>query len=117
MAYQQAQITVAKTAEFEQLRSALERIFDASAGSAVLDKFYGKLQRRGLAVRDFEKALDQRLLEAVDVQLTRAGATAKQLYESLTTSDQAMIREFYLEQIEKVDVRIRQKHQKIYQYY
>ena len=117
MPYQQAQIAVTKTAEFEQLKSALERIFDASAGSAVLDKFYGRLQSRGLFVREFEKALDQRILETVDVPLTRSGATAIQLYESLTTSDQALMREFYLEQIEKVDAKIRQKYQKIYQYY
>jgi len=113
MAYQQAQIAVTKTAEFEQLKSALERVFT----SAVLEKFYGKLQSRSIPVREFEKILDLRLLEAVEVNLAKSATTAKELYGSLTVSDQALMREFYLERIEKVETKIRQKYQKIYQYY
>ena len=44
MAYQQAQIPVTKMEDFEQLKSALERIFD----SAAVEKFYGKLQSQGM---------------------------------------------------------------------
>jgi hypothetical protein len=113
MAYQQAQIAVTKTAEFEQLKSALERIFS----SAALEKFYGKLQSRSIAVREFEKVLDLKLLENVDDALAKSGTTAKKLYEALTVSDQALMREFYLEKIERVETKIRQKYQKIYQYY
>ena len=113
MAYQQAQIAVTKTAEFEQLKGALERIFN----SAALGQFYGKLQNRSLPVREFEKILGLGLLEGVDGALAKSGTTAKQLYEALTVSDQALMREFYLERIEKVETKVRQKYQKIYQYY
>jgi hypothetical protein len=113
MAYQQAQIAVTKTAEFEQLKSALDRIFN----SAALDKFYSKLQSRSLAVRELEKILGMGLLESVDGTLAKSGTAARRLYESLTVSDQALMREFYLERIEKVETKVRQKYQKIYQYY
>ncbi|HEY2391592.1 MAG TPA: hypothetical protein VGK22_10500 [Candidatus Angelobacter sp.] len=112
MAYQQAQIAVTKTAEFEQLQSALERVFT----SAALNKFYGKLQSNSLQVREFEKIVGLGILEAVDGTLAKSGTTARKLYESLTVSDQALMREFYLERIEKVDLKVRQKYQKIYRY-
>jgi hypothetical protein len=113
MAYQQAQIAVAKTEEFEQLKSALERIF----GSAVVEKFLSKLQSRSVNVREFEKIAGLGVLEEVDSTLAKSGKTAKQLYESLTVSDQALMREFYLERIEKVDDGVREKYRKAYQYY
>ena len=112
MAYQQAQIAVTKTEDFEQLKSALDRIF----GSAV-EKFYGKLQDRNVYVREFEKIVALGILESVDSELAKSGKKAKSLYESLTVSDQALMREFYLERIEKVNVKVREKYQKIYRYY
>ncbi len=113
MAYQQAQIAVTKTAEFEQLKAAFDRVFSSSA----LEKFYGKLQSRTIPVREFEKILALAIPEAVDGTLAKSGTTARKLYESLTVSDQALMREFYLERIEKVDRKVREKYQKIYQYY
>jgi len=113
MAYQQAQIAVAKTEEFEQLKSALERILDSSA----VEKFFSKLQGRSLNVRQFEKILDAGALEAVDDTLAKSAKTAKQLYGSLTLSDQALMREFYLERIEAVDAKLREKYRKVYRYY
>ena len=113
MAYQQAQIPVTKTEDFEQLKSALERVFDSTA----VEKFYSKLQSQNVFVREFEKVIGLGILESVDSALAKSGKTAKALYESLTVSDQALMREFYLERIEKVDVKIRQKYQKIYRYY
>ena len=113
MAYQQAQIAVTKTEEFEQLKSALERIL----GSDAVEKFYGKLQSRTINVREFEKIAGTGILEAVDSTLAKSDKTAKQLYESLTLSDRALLREFYLERIEKVDAKVRHKYQKVYRYY
>ena len=113
MAYQQAQIAVTKTEEFEQLKSALDRIFSSGA----VEKFYGKLQSRTVYVREFEKVLDQGILESVDSGLAKSAKSAKALYQSLTVSDQALMREFYLERIEKVDAKVRQKYQKVYRYY
>ncbi len=112
MTYQQAQIAVTKAEDFEQLKSALDRIFNSAA-----EKFYSKLQSRTVYVREFEKILDQGILESVDSGLAKSGKSAKALYESLTVSDQALMREFYLERIEKVDTKVRQKYQKVYRYY
>ena len=112
MTYQQAQIAVTKTEEFEQLKAALDRIFNSSA-----EKFYSKLQSCTVYVREFEKVLGQGILESVDSGLAKSGKSAKALYESLTVSDQALMREFYLERIEKVDTKVRQKYQKVYRYY
>jgi predicted transcriptional regulator len=113
MPYQQAQIAVTKTEEFEQLKSALERIL----APAAVEKYYSKLQGRSVNVREFEKIAGAGILEAVDSALANSGKTARQLYESLTVSDQALMREFYLERIEKVDVKIREKYKKVYRYY
>ena len=113
MAYQQAQIAVSKREEFEQLKSALERIL---AGDTI-EKFYGKLQGRAINVREFEKIAASGGLEAVESKLAKSGQKAKALYGSLALSDQALIREFYLERIENVDVKVREKYRKVYRYY
>ncbi|HLJ25724.1 MAG TPA: hypothetical protein VKY85_03365 [Candidatus Angelobacter sp.] len=113
MAFQQAQIAVQKTEEFEQLRSAIERVFAAGA----VEKLLKKLQGSNVRIREFEKALEKSVFEAADPELARSGKSAKQLYGVLALSDQALIREFYLERIEQVDSKFRQKFQKVYRYY
>jgi len=113
MAYEQAQIRVQKTEEFEQLRSALNRIFASSA----LEKFYKQLQNRNVSGREFEKIVASGILEEVDSALAASGKTANRIYGSLPVSDQALMREFYLERLEKVDPKLRLKYQKVYRYY
>ena len=113
MAYQQAQIAVQKTEEFESLKAAVSRIFASDA----LEKFYRKLESKGVRGREFEKLVQLGLLEQADPQLARSGKTAQQLYSALTVSDQALMREFYLERIEQVDPAVRLKYQKVYRYY
>src|SRR5689334_3022846 len=113
MAYQQAQIPVQKTEDFEQLRAALERIFSSSA----LDKLYRRLESKDVRAREFERIASSGLLELVDSTLARSGKTAKEIYESLPVSDQALMREYYLERIESVDPKVRQKFNKVYRYY
>jgi hypothetical protein len=113
MAYEQAQITVQKAEEFEKLKSAISRIFN----SAALEKFYGRLESKGVSAREFEKIAGLGLIEEADAGLADSGKSAKQLYESLALSDQALMREFYLERIEKVEPKIRLKYQKVYRYY
>ena len=68
-------------------------------------------------MREFEKILGLGILESVDGALASQARRPRLLYESLTVSDQALMREFYLERIEKVDVMVGQKYQKIYRYY
>jgi len=113
MAFQQAQIDVQKTEEFEQLKSALERIFAVPA----VEGFLKKLQSSGARIREFEKVLDAQVFESVDAALKKQGKSARQLYAALTVSDQAMMREFYLERIEQVAPAIREKYRKVYRYY
>jgi len=112
MTYQQAQIPVQKTEEFEQLHSAIERIF-----ASAVEKFYAKLESKGIAVRDLATVLDKGILEKVDTVLAQQKRAAKQLYEELALSDQALMREYYLERIEQVDPAIRYKYRSIYRYY
>ncbi len=113
MGYQQAQIPVTKVEEFEQLKSALERIL----APAAVESFYKKLQGRTIYVREFEKLIGSRVLEELDVPLRNSRKSARQLYESLALADQALMREFYLERIEQVDVKVREKYRKVYRYY
>ncbi len=111
MVFQQAQIPVQKAEEFEQLRSAIERAF----APAAVEKLLKRIQRSGVRVRELEKALDAGVFEAVSA--VPAGKSAKQLYQALPLSGQALMREFYLERVEKVDAKLREKFQKVYRYY
>jgi hypothetical protein len=113
MAFQQAQIPVQKTEEFEQLKAIIEHAF-TGAGA---EKFLRKLDSNNVRIRDFEKAVDKKIFEAVGPASARNGKPAKQLYEALALSDRALIREFYLERIEQVDPSFRERFQKIYRYY
>jgi hypothetical protein len=113
MPYEQAQIPVQKGEAFEQLRLALERIFS----SAALEKLYRRLESKGIAAREFEKIVALGLLEKVDATLAGSGKSADEIYGSLPVSDQALMREFYLERLEKVDAELRLKYRKVYGYY
>jgi predicted RNA binding protein with dsRBD fold (UPF0201 family) len=113
MAFQQAPIPVKKTEDFEQLKAAIERLFTAAA----VEKFYSRLESKNTGVREFEKIASSGVMEMVDSTLARSGKTAKELYESLALSDQAQMREFYLEKIEQVDGALRTKYRKVYRYY
>jgi hypothetical protein len=113
MAYEQAQIPVQKAEDFEQLRSAIDRIFSSPA----LEKFYRRLEANDVRAREFEKVAALRLLEEADPVLAGCGKNADQIYQSLALSDQALLREFYLERLERVDAKLRLKYQKVYRYY
>jgi hypothetical protein len=113
MAFQQAQIPVQKTEEFEQLKSVIERVFAADR----VEKLLKRVESCNLHIRQFELLLDKAVFERVDSGLARSGRTAKELYSALALSDRALIREFYLERIEKVDSGVRERFQKVYRYY
>jgi hypothetical protein len=109
VSFQQAAIKVEKTQEFARLQKAVEQAFLPEKAQG----FLKQLDRKGIRVRDFDAVLAQRLLESVgDSELN-----ARQLYESLPVSDQAQMREFYLSKLEGVDVALRHKFRKLYQYY
>ena len=108
--FQRAPIKIEKEQEYARLQAAVEQAFLIEK----VGQFLKQLDRKGIRVRDFDAVLAQRLLEGV---VGDAGLNAKQLYELLPVSDQAQMREFYLSKLEGVDVALRHKFKKLYQYY
>ena len=113
MGFEQAVIKVDKEREFEELNSAIVRAFSPDT----VEKFLQQLQKQGLRVRDWDLLLAKRMLEKIDGSLAESGKTAQELYDSLTLSDKAQIREFYLFRLEEVESRLRVRFHEIYQYY
>ena len=109
MAFEQAAIKVQKEQEFTRLQGAVERAFLLET----VERFLKQLDRKRIRVRDFDAVLAQRVLEGFG----EAGLDAQQLYQSLPVSDQALMREFYLSKLEKVDIALRHKFKRLYQYY
>jgi hypothetical protein len=111
--FEQAVIKVQNEAEFEELKSALERVFQPER----TEKFLKLVRKGGARVWDVEKVLDAGCLERADEVLARSGKTGKGLYAGLSVSDQAQMREFYLSRVEQVKPELRTRFQKLYQYY
>jgi glucose-6-phosphate isomerase len=107
--FEQAAIKVEKAQEFASLQGAIEQAFLADK----VEQFLKQMDRKGIRIRDFDAVLMQRVLEGFG----GSGLNAQQLYQSLTLSDQAQMREFYLSKLEGVDVALRHKFRKLYQYY
>jgi hypothetical protein len=110
VSFEQAAIKVEKTQEFATLQKAVERAFSQDK----VENFLKRLDRKGIRVRDFDAILAQKVLEGV---IGEAGLDARQVYQALPVSDQAQMREFYLSKLEGVDVALRHKFKKLYQYY
>lgn len=110
MGFEQAAIKVEKEAEFEELKSAIERAFQPKS----VEQFLKRLSRANLRVRDWHAVLAKSVLEKTD---SLSGKKALQLYQALSLSDQAQMREFYLFRVEEVDPELRTKFHKLYQYY
>ncbi len=109
VAFEQAAIKVEKAQEFARLQAAIEQAFLPEKAAQFLKQLDGK----GIRVRDFDAVLAKRVLEGFGEK----GLDAQQLYQALTLSDQAQMREFYLSKLEGVDVALRHKFKKLYQYY
>ena len=109
--FEQAVIKVDNEREFEELKGIILRAFAPETA----EKFLRHLKKQGLRVRDWDALLAKRTLERFAEKLT--GKTAQALYDSLTLSDKAQIREFYLFRVEEVDPKLRTKFHSIYQYY
>src|SRR5579862_5370127 len=111
VSFQQTVIRVEKEKEFEELKGAISR---ALAPNRV-EKFLKRVRRRGARIRDLEVILARGVFEKVDDTLAKLGA--QKLYQALTVSDQAQMREFYLSKVEEVDSPLRTKFQQLYRYY
>ena len=110
MAFEQAAIKVEKEKEFEELKRAINRAF----APASVQKYLRKVASSGIRIRDFDSVLGKGILEQTGAL---SGRRARDLYDSLTVTDQAQMKEFYLFKVEEVGAELRAKYQKIYQYY
>jgi len=107
MAFEQAAIKVEKTQEYARLQAAVEQAFAPNT----VEQFLKQMERKGIRIRNFDALLAQRVLDGDTAQ------NAQQLYQSLTMSDQALMREFYLSKLEGIDTALRHRFKKLYQYY
>jgi len=110
MAFEQATIKVEKAREFGELKSALEQVFARDR----VTEYLKKLSSRNIRIRDFDAVLANGVLDAL---LGTEAWKARNLYQALTVSDQAQMREFYLSKLEEVEPALRTKFSKLYQYY
>ncbi|PYX27468.1 MAG: hypothetical protein DMG77_18685 [Acidobacteria bacterium] len=108
--FEQAAIKIEKAQEFAQLQAVVQQAFLPEKA----ERFLKQLSRKGIRVRDFDAVLAVKVLEEAAGQLA---VRAQELYQSLTLSDQAQMREFYLSKLEGVDIALRHKFKKLYQYY
>jgi crotonobetainyl-CoA:carnitine CoA-transferase CaiB-like acyl-CoA transferase len=106
VAFEQAAIKIEKVQEYAKLQAAIEQAFLPEK----VEQFLKQLDRKGIRVRDVNAVLSNKVLDRPDVN-------AQQLYQALTLSDQAMLRELYLSKLETVDTALRHKFKKLYQYY
>ena len=109
MAFEQAEIKVQKEQEFARLQAAIAQAFLPDK----VEQFLKQLDRKGIRIREVDAVLAHKVLEG----FSGPGIDAQQLYQSLALSDQAQIREFYVSKLEAVDVALRHKFKKLYQYY
>ena len=109
--FQVAAIKVEKEKEFGELTGAINR----ALGSERVGKFLKRLRRSGARIRDLEAIFARGVFEKVDNTLAKSGA--QKLYQALTVSDQAQIRELYLSRVEEVEPGLRTKFQQLYRYY
>jgi len=114
MGFEQAAIKIEKQQEFSKLQAAVEQAFLPDR----VERFLKQLDRKGIRVREFDGVLAGRVLEeAAGGWAASSGLSAWQLYQALPLSDQAQMREFYLSKLETVDVALRHRFKKLYQYY
>jgi hypothetical protein len=106
VAFEKAEIKIEKAEEFGKLQAAIEREFLPQN----VERFLKQMDRKGIRIRDFDGALAKGVFD-------REGVQSRQLYDALTLSDQAQMREFYLSKLEAVDVALRHRFKKLYQYY
>ncbi len=113
MGFEQAAIKIERRQEFAKLQAAVKQAFLPEK----VEPFLKQLARKGIRVREFDAVLSARLLEEVTGGSAGSDLSAWQLYQALPLSDQAQMREFYLSKLETVDVALRHKFKKLYQYY
>jgi len=109
VAFEQAAIKVEKAQEYAALEVAIGQAFLPEK----VARFLKQLDRKGIRVRNLDAVLAEKVLDG----FSDRALNSERLYESLTVSDRAQMREFYLSKLEAVDVALRHKFKKLYQYY
>ncbi|MGA8621967.1 MAG: hypothetical protein WB660_26015 [Candidatus Sulfotelmatobacter sp.] len=114
MGFEQAAIKIEKQQEFSKLQAAVEQAFLPEK----VTRFLKQLDRKRIRIREFDGVLAARVLEeAASGSAPSSDMSAWQLYQALPLSDQAQMREFYLSKLETVDIVLRHRFKKLYQYY
>jgi hypothetical protein len=101
--FEQAVFAVQNEQQFQQMAARIDQSLAANRA----DLFLASVAGKKLRIRHFEQVLAKGLM----------GKDAPALYNSLPISDQSLIREKYLEAIEKVPGELRQRFLKLYAYY
>ena len=101
--FEQATIAVMDKQGYEKLQA----VIGAAFADRDVEVFLNRVRRSGLRIRDFEAVLDRGLL----------GREAASLYGALPLSDQAQMRERYLQLVESVALSLRQRYLTVYAYY
>ncbi len=108
--FEQGTIKVEKEREFGNLKAAIQKAFAADR----VTKYLKELDSRKIRVRNLDAVF---AADAIDRAAGEKAGTARSLYNLLSVSDQAQVREFYLSKVEEVDPALRAKFHKLYQYY
>jgi hypothetical protein len=111
--FEQAAIKIEKQQEFAKLQASVEQAFLPEK----VERFLKLLEGKGIRVREFDAVLAARALEDVAGRSASSDLSTWQLYQALPLSDQAQMREFYLSKLETVDMALRHRFKKLYQYY
>jgi hypothetical protein len=107
--FEKAAIKIEKAQEYAKLQAAIEQAFLPDKA----EQFLKQLDRKAIRIRNVDEVLAQKVLE----RFGEPGLNAQQLYQALPLSDQAQLRELYLSKLEGVDIALRHKFKKLYQYY
>ena|SRR5438874_5951700 len=110
MGFTQAQIEIENVQAVEELKTLIRNALNERN----LDSFLHTMKRFGYKVRQFDGVLEDHILQQVPG--ASASKSGEDLYAELGASNQGLIREFYLTEIERIPVEWRRKYQKLFQY-
>jgi hypothetical protein len=100
MKFEQAAIAIKDEQQYARLQALIDAAFDVRNVEVLLSR----ARRSKLRIRDFDGVLQRGLI----------GKNAAELYTALPLSDQAQIRERYLQLVETVLPELRQRYLKVY---
>ncbi len=107
--FERAEIKVENEKDFAELTNAIGRVFRPEK----VVTFLKRVSSKGAKIRDFEKVLAEGIIEKVDSSAIKSRA----LYQGLSQSDRAQVREIYLSKLEEVNDELRHRFKSLYQYY